>query len=79
MDVGGAYAFGCDVIALTCANVGALSRKFPGAIYIIMSALRDVANDVIEEIKEREMEEDALVLSCPEYGIDNLCDIIEKY
>ena len=51
VDVGGAMGLGCDVVALTRANLGGLSELHPGAIFIIFSALGCYAEDVYEALK----------------------------
>lgn len=79
LDVGGAFIGGCSTISLQVANVGGLSKLHPGAIFIIFSALGYLAREVVEEIKEREMELDAVVDMSNSHIIDDICEVIQKY
>ena len=51
IDVGGIMGLGCDVVALTRANVEGLSELHPGAIFILFSAIGCYAEDSYEAIK----------------------------
>lgn len=51
VDVGGMMGLGCDIIALTRANVEGMSEEHPGAIFILFSAVGCYAEESYEAIK----------------------------
>ncbi len=76
VDVGGAMALGCDIIALTRCNVEGLAEEHPGAIFIIMSALGFYAKDAFDELKEEIKAITRVVEGC---SVVAICDIIKEY
>lgn len=51
IDVGGISSLGCDIVSLIRYNVEGLSNLHPGAIFIINSALSELAKYIYEELK----------------------------
>lgn len=74
IDVGGAGGLGCNVCSLTRYNVEGLAELHPGAIFIITSALGFYAKDAFNELKK---EIQAVSRCVEDYGIENICDVIE--
>lgn len=75
IDVGGVMA-GYDIISLCRYNVEGLSNMFPGAIFIIYSAIGIYAKDVFDELKS---EIQAVTKFVEGFSIEEICNIIEEY
>lgn len=75
IDVGGVMA-GVDTISLCRYNVEGLSNLYPGAIFIVTSAIGVLAEDVYDELKP---EIHAVSDFVPSYGIEKICDKIDEW
>jgi len=51
VDVGGIMSLGCDVVSLTRHNVEGLAELHPGAVFIVFSAIGELAKDVYDKLK----------------------------
>lgn len=79
MDLGGASSLGCDMLSLAAHNLEALAEKFPGAIFILFSALGGLAEEAIQELKARELYEAAMVLTVEGYDFGGICNHIKEW
>jgi len=76
IDVGG-IDLGCDMISLTRYNVEGLSELYPGAIFIINSAIGIYAKEVYEELKS---ECQSVTIWADGCNMDeSICAIIKEY
>ena len=77
IDVGGVMSLGCDVISLQRCNVEGLADLYPGAIFIINSAIGILAKDVFDELKS---EIQAVAQWCDGCNMDqDIINAIKKY
>jgi len=77
IDVGGLMSLGCDVVSLTRCNVEGLADLYPGAIFIINSAIGVFAKDTYDELEPKIQAVSKWVDGC---NMDeSICAIIEEY
>lgn len=77
IDVGGIMSLGCDVISLQRYNIEGLADLYPGAIFIVNSAIGILAKDVFDELKS---EIQAVTQWCDGCNMDeDIINAIKKY
>lgn len=76
IDIGGAMGLGCDVVSIARYNIEGLHEKHPGTIFILTSAISIYAEDAYNELTR-----DIQIVSewVDGYGMEKICDVIDKY